>query len=239
VRSTRSPIRGALGVAALLGLVGVLSTVIADVYGESRTVSAEEYTAEGNEDRLVVIEMALDRVADQPFEGWGSGLLGMPVGHSAWSYSHVMVLDPLLETGLIGATPFFLLHVLALVRFARLWRSSPETDPALTWVGVAYLYTMLQSQVSGHVSSAKHAWLCTGLLWAITEWMSSRSRARPGLLAATTAQPSIRDRRRSGSAPSEQVHGSPAVSISRSRGVRDLHAEDVAAKRSSRGWRRR
>jgi hypothetical protein len=171
LRGRGSLVKKAVGVAAILAL-GVVSMQLQEVYGASRAVSADKYTAEGNEDRLSLIEVALNGITERPIEGWGSGLVGKPVGNYAWAYSHVMVLDALLETGLIGATPFFGLYLLALVQFVRLWRSH-RGDPALVAVAVGFLYTMLEAQVSGHVSASKHAWLFTGLLAGTPAWMRS------------------------------------------------------------------
>ena len=204
IGTRRAVIRVGLSMAVLIGVVAFVSLEIGDSYHATRAITAQNYTSEENGNRLAILQAAVGFIAERPIEGWGGSLIGQPVGFAesdlgTWSYSHMMLLDPVLETGLLGALPFWAMYLLATSRFVRLWRSMTSADFALKAILVFFVYTMLESQVMGHVSSSKHAWLATGMFCGVTEWML---RAIPGTTAAKErVMSSLSTRRGAASAP--------------------------------------
>src|SRR5438445_6751873 len=121
----------------------------------TRSVAASSYTSDTNEPRLAVLEKGAEIVFQRPLVGWGGSLVGTVVGDEDWKYIHVVLLDPLVETGIIGAAPFWLLFLL-IVRNA----SRVASDTSIPWSLKAPLLSMfaaafVEGLISGHVSGTK------------------------------------------------------------------------------------
>lgn len=152
---------------AYLATAALIVAQVALIVGEAssgRATDVTQYSAERNTNRIALASVAFDAIAQRPFVGWGGSLIGRPVHDGYWQYSHVLLLDPLLETGLLGAIPFCALLLLILYRT---WRDhgwflqSSATYPVLL---VLAAYAFLESQVSGHIAMARHFWLLAALL---------------------------------------------------------------------------
>jgi O-antigen ligase len=80
-------------------------------------------------------------------------------------FSHVLFLDPVIETGIVGAMPFVLLFGVIGARLRALWRQKSAHG------GFAILpmfaFALMESLVSGHISSVKHLWLLAGVLASV------------------------------------------------------------------------
>jgi O-antigen ligase len=144
-----------------------------------RALSVSSYTADANEDRIAIIQTAMDAIAERPVLGWGGELVGTPAGNGVWIYSHVFALDPVVETGVAGALPFVALFVLLFAQVRRVWRRWDDASMAASLAVFALVF--LEAHVSGHVSTAKHLWLLAGVLVAP---MGVARAAVPGSLGA-------------------------------------------------------
>ncbi len=164
---------------ALAGAVAALSIELSDRLGDSRATDIAGYTAEGNQDRLAILKTAVELFLERPVLGWGGSLVGTPLAGDVWDYAHMMLLDLPLETGLLGATPFFALVFFAGRDAGRVWLAHPELRSQLKWVLVPLLFLFLEAQVSGHISSHKHTWLFLGALCVLTRWMSHQQLSQP------------------------------------------------------------
>lgn len=117
-------------------------------------------------ERLNILQAALGFVAAKPVIGWGGSLVGREVNGHPWDYSHNVLLDPWVETGVVGAIPYWSIFVAlgyGLVRLLR--RQTPGTELAVAMLPLL-AFVLLEGQVSGHVATSRALWLVVGLVAA-------------------------------------------------------------------------
>jgi O-antigen ligase len=78
-------------------------------------------------DRVIGQELALARWAEAPFIGWGIGEFGRL--YPDLEYPHNLLLELLMELGLVGFWLLLALLVIGLVRAWRLWPARPDWAP--------------------------------------------------------------------------------------------------------------
>ncbi len=131
----------------------------------ARVLDARNYTAEGNVDRLTLLEFAAEVIPERPLVGWGGSLVGQPVGNNqTWIYVHAAMLDPLVETGLFGALPIWILVGGVLLRAGRLAFSRSSAGASVRSLLPLFAFVFMEYQVSSHISAAKQMWLLIALL---------------------------------------------------------------------------
>lgn len=147
--------------ASMLAVIAGLGVFVSENY-TARPVAMESYSADANLSRLALLERGARAILEKPVLGWGGSLVGESVGEESWRYLHVFLLDPILETGLVGA---FLLWWLFYDVLSILWRAR-RTDRTGVTMAAVFVAAFLEGQLSGHVSGAKHIWLLTGMVVA-------------------------------------------------------------------------
>lgn len=178
LRAQKQVLRRSLGAGISIVMVISIASHTSTAFEATRTVDQDSYSTESNANRVALVLAAGAFVLERPVIGWGGGLVGARIGTAGtWQYSHVWLLDGLLETGMIGG--LLQLSVLALalrgVYFA--WRSRHS---AATMLLPVLLYVFLEAQVSGHISASKQLWLVLGVCCSMVGWGSLRRRGEPG-----------------------------------------------------------
>ena len=151
-----------------------------------RVAQAETYLSPqdpSTKERLEILEAALGFIAEKPIFGWGGGLVGRDVNGHLWDYAHNTLLDPLVETGVIGAVPYWTLFVLVTLSLVTtLRRKTPIANTILPFLPLL-AFVFLQSLISGHIANSRHMWLLVGITCALViaplTWKPGRDALRP------------------------------------------------------------
>jgi hypothetical protein len=113
--------------------------------------------------RLETFSAALGFIAEKPIFGWGGGLVGRDINGTPWDYAHNTLLDPLVETGVVGTVPYWGLFVfLGLSLIAALRRKDAIVNAVLPLLPLL-AFAFLESLISGHVTNSRHMWLLVGM----------------------------------------------------------------------------
>lgn len=170
MRSRSGRIRSWTRVAFLASVALAVVLETAKAYESSRAAQGESYTLESNANRVELAIAGTNFFAERPLIGWGGELVGKPLESGAWQYSHIWMLDSLIETGLMGGMAHWGLVILVLARLSRRWRQSDTMKPVIAGFVPVLLYAFFEGQVSGHVSMAKHLWMFLGVAGAAATW---------------------------------------------------------------------
>lgn len=185
---TRGRIRQVFSLAVAVAFLAVIALETADTYESERTVNVDRYTTEANQNRLTLVETGVRYAAQRPLVGWGGSLVGRPMGSaSTWMYCHMTLLDPLIETGFLGAIACWLLYSLVLTGLTRRIRGGGKAAELASQIAPLLAYAMLENQVSGHISGARHMWFLASVSVVPLEHLhrlAPRSAARAAALIA-------------------------------------------------------
>lgn len=166
--------RQLLSSALALAFVAAVAMQTADSYDVERTVGVDSYTPEANENRLTLLSHAIHYASERPFLGWGGSLVGRLTSSGAsWMYSHMSMMDPLVETGLLGAVPCWILYATILNAFARHMRRGGQPAQWAARVAPLFSYAFMESQVSGHISQARHMWFMSSIALSLAAGATS------------------------------------------------------------------
>jgi O-antigen ligase len=160
---SRHVLRSSALIAVAATIIYVVASDVSENYGATRAFDSSNYTAGSNEDRLFLWSKALEFAMERPLFGWGGSLVGLWVGDVRWMYSHATLLDPLVETGLLGTVPCWAMFILILQSLGRRWRVPISGQTVGSLIVPFVVYAILESQVMGHVSMSKHMWFALGL----------------------------------------------------------------------------
>jgi len=171
--------QGLLVGATTLVLLVVVATETSESYSSDRATAAKSYSADSNQNRLDLIKQSLRVFRQRPILGWGGSLTGQTLGSERFYYTHVSLLDPLVETGIVGALLYWGLYFLVLRILLRKRNMAIAGGTVFGVIVPLFLFTFLEAQVSGHVSGLRHLWLVTGMIGAlpaVASMLSARQR---------------------------------------------------------------
>jgi O-antigen ligase len=131
-----------------------------------RVAQADSYLSPqdpSTKERLEIFEAALGFIAQRPIFGWGGGLVGRDINGHLWDYAHNTFLDPLVETGVIGAIPYWTLFVLITLSLVEAIRRKAAVLHTLLPLFPLFAFALLESLISGHVANSRQMWLFVGI----------------------------------------------------------------------------
>jgi hypothetical protein len=131
-----------------------------------RVAQVEGYVStqdRATKERLDTLEAALNFIAEKPIFGWGGGLVGRDIDGHPWDYAHNTLLDPFVETGVVGAVPYWTLFVLVALSMVKAFRRGLPTAATLLPILPLFAFAFMESLISGHVAVSRHLWLFVGM----------------------------------------------------------------------------
>jgi len=131
-----------------------------------RVAQAEGYFSAADratKDRFEILSATVGFIAQKPLFGWGGGLVGRDINGHPWDYSHTILLDPLVETGIVGAIPFLALCALVGLGGFRMMTGDRGRAGVLLAIIPVIVFILLESLVSGHVAISRHFWFFMGV----------------------------------------------------------------------------
>ena len=135
-----------------------------------RVAQAETYVSPqdpSTKERLETLDAALRFIAEKPIFGWGGALVGRDLNGHLWDYAHNTLLDPLVETGIIGAVPYWTLFALVTLSVvAALRRTGGVRETLLPFLPLV-AFVFLESLISGYVAQSRHLWLLVGFVCSL------------------------------------------------------------------------
>lgn len=148
-----------------------------------RVAQAEGYFSPADratKERLEILGAAIRFIGEKPLFGWGGGLVGRDINGHPWDYSHTILLDPLVETGIVGALPFWALFALVALGAVMLLRQGRGGALELLMIAPVIVFVSLESFVSGNVAVSRHLWFFLGVTCGLltlartTEWRTAQ-----------------------------------------------------------------
>ena len=157
----------------------------ADAYASPQDPSTKE--------RLETLQAALRFIAERPIFGWGGGLVGRNINGHLWDYAHNTLLDPLVETGIVGAVPYWTLFVLVTLSVIAALRRNGAVGGTLLPLLPLVSFVFLESLISGYVAQSRHLWLLVGFVCSLVveplTWPRSRETVTQPLASDETLLP--------------------------------------------------
>lgn len=137
------------------------------------TVSpTQNASANSIQERILLINMAVDDFLDHPIAGVGTGNSSGGVG-----YPHNSIIEVAAELGLVGVTIFLALQALVVVTAYRAIRKTKGTPDEwiMTTAFAIYVFAFIESQFSGYMGGDMLLYVSIGLVAAVSQLPEQRS----------------------------------------------------------------
>jgi len=137
------------------------------------TVSpTQNASANSIQERILLINMAVDDFLEHPIAGVGTGNSSGGVG-----YPHNSIIEVAAELGLVGVTIFLALQALVVVTAYRAIRKTKGTPDEwiMTTAFAIYVFAFIESQFSGYMGGDMLLYVSIGLVAAVSQLPEQRS----------------------------------------------------------------
>ncbi len=137
------------------------------------TVSPTQNTSANSiQERILLIDMAIDDFLAEPILGVGTGNSSGGVG-----YPHNSIIEVAAELGLVGVSIFLLLQaVVAVTAYQTIKRTKGTPDEwIMTTAFAIYLFAFIESQFSGYMGGDMLLYLSIGLVGVVSQLLNQRS----------------------------------------------------------------
>jgi len=141
------------------------------------TVSpTQNASANSIQERIMLIDMAINDFLAEPILGVGTGNSSGGVG-----YPHNSIIEVAAELGLVGVAIFLLLQgVVAVTAYKTIRRTKGTSDEWLMTTAFAiYLFAFIESQFSGYMGGDMLLYVSIGLVGVVSELLNKRLPAEP------------------------------------------------------------
>jgi len=141
------------------------------------TVSpTQNASANSIQERIMLIDMAINDFLAEPILGVGTGNSSGGVG-----YPHNSIIEVAAELGLVGVAIFLLLQgVVAVTAYKTIRRTKGTSDEwIMTTAFAIYLFAFIESQFSGYMGGDMLLYVSIGLVGVVSELLNKRLPAEP------------------------------------------------------------